>query len=253
MKQIGAFTLVFAAGISLATAAAQALETGRGGAPTGSMSEMMRGPASEMMRSMPMGTARQTLGRERPLLSLALRHRAELGLSEDQAKTLEALVDRFGEEAGQRLREIDTAERELAEPLKQEPGDLAQVESKVRAIEKLRADLRLARIRTIAEGRAVLTPEQRTKLDPLAAGQGGPGRGHGTRGAEEMHRFMNSERMPQAMSAMMAMAERMGGGDMMLGMVRMMEMMSMMSGGMMGGGGMMGDPERRDPPRQERE
>lgn len=66
------------------------------------------------------------------------------------------------------------------------------------------------------------------------AERGGAAQGHGTRGAEEMHRFMNSERMPQAMSAMMAMAERMGGGDTMLGMVRMMEMMSGM-GSMMGG------------------
>jgi len=57
---------------------------------------------------------------------------------------------------------------------------------------------------------------------------------------------MHSERMPQAMSAMMAMAERMGDGDMMLGMVRMMEMMSMM-----GGGGMMAHPERSQPPSED--
>lgn len=64
------------------------------------------------------------------------------------------------------------------------------------------------------------------------AERSGAAQGHGTRGAEEMHRFMNSERMPQTMSAMMAMAERMGGGDTMLGMVRMMEMMSGMGGAM---------------------
>jgi hypothetical protein len=40
--------------------------------------------------------------------------------------------------------------------------------------------------------------------------------------------------MPQAMTAMMDMARRMGDGDVMLGMVRMMEMMGSM-GGMMGG------------------
>ena len=55
---------------------------------------------------------------------------------------------------------------------------------------------------------------------------------------EEMERFMNSDRMPQAMTAMMDMARRMGDGDVMLGMVRMMEMMGSM-GGMMGPG-MMG-------------
>jgi len=244
MKRIAAYALAFAAGIALVTGPAKADQAGRGGAPMGPMSEMMRGPAPGMMHGMPMGTPGHALGRERPLLTLALQNRAELGLSEDQAKTLEAFVDRFRKEAGQRLREIENAERELAESLKQEPADLAQVESKVRAIEKLRADLRLRRIQTIAEGRAALTPEQRAKLDRLAAGPSGLGRGHGTRGAEEMHRFMNSERMPQAMSAMMAMAERMGGGDTMLGMVRMMEMMSMMGGGMMGGDGVMGNTQR---------
>lgn len=56
------------------------------------------------------------------------------------------------------------------------------------------------------------------------------------RGMAEMLRFMESERMPQAMLAMIEMARRMGDGDPMLGMVRMMEMMSMMGqmNGMMG-------------------
>lgn len=85
-----------------------------------------------------------------------------------------------------------------------------------------------------------------------ALGRGCSGRGEGTRGAEEMQRFMSSERMPQAMSAMMAMAERMGGGDTMLGMVRMMEMMSMMGGDMMGGDGMIENPPRSQPRGEER-
>lgn len=262
MKRIGAITLAFAVGIAMATGSAKAEQdqAGRGAARGSSMSGMMDGPMSGMMRGMAMGPASAALGQERPLLTLALQHRAELGLSENQAQTLEALVGRFRQEAGQRVREMNAAERELAELLKREPADFAQVEGKVRALEKLRADLRIARIRTIAEGRAVLTPEQRAKLDALAAGdlqprrkghpggateQGDAGSGGGTRGMEEMHRFMSSERMPQAMTAMMDMARRMGNGDTMLGMVRMMEMMSMM-------GGMMGGPMRSDPPQVEK-
>jgi Spy/CpxP family protein refolding chaperone len=226
--------------------------------PADSMSGMMHDPAGEMMRGMPMSAESRPLGPERPLLSLALRHRTELGLSDDQTTTLQALVGRFGKEAQERLREIEAAERDLAGLLQQEPADFAQVESKVRAIEKLRADLRLRRIQTLAEGRAVLTPEQRAKLDLPAAERSRSGQRHSTRGAEEMHRFMRSERMPRAISAMMAMAERMGGGDTMLGMVRMMEMMSMMGGGMMGdegttGRGMTGDPIRPGSPRREKE
>lgn len=273
MKRIGAITLAFAVGIALATGSAKAGQdpAGRAAAPGGSMSGMMGGPASVMMRGTGMEAAGAVPAHERPLLTLALRHRAELGLSEDQVRTLEALVGRFGQEAGQRAREMNAAERELAELLKQEPADLAQAEGKVRALEKLRADLRIARVRTIAEGRAALTPEQRAKLDALAAGglqpqrrehrggaaeRGDAGAGGGTRGVEEMHRFMSSERMPQAMNAMMAMAERMGGGDTMLGMVRMMEMMSTMGGGAMGGatmdGGMMGGPMPPEAPQTEK-
>ena len=234
MKLIGALALAFA--VSVASAANPAESGGTSG---DSMSGMMGGPAAGMMRDMPMNAPRESLGRERPLLNLALQNRAELGLSAEQEKALRELVDRFGKEAARRSRDIETAEGELAGLLKQEPARSGEIEGKVRAVEKVRADLRLARIRIIAEGRAALTPEQRTKLDQLAARPGHPERGEGTRGAEEMQRFMSSERMPQAMSAMMAMAERMGGGDTMLGMVRMMEMMSMM-----GGGGMMQNPPR---------
>lgn len=58
-------------------------------------------------------------------------------------------------------------------------------------------------------------------------------------GEEAMRDFMNSGRAPQAMANMMAMARRMGNGDVMLGMTRMMDMMVSMDGsGMMGNHGM---------------
>lgn len=245
MKGISTFVLTFLLSLA-ATLPAAAAPAERDGASTGPMSGMMHGAAAEKMRGMPMSAGNRMLGRERPILSLALQHRAQIGISDDQATSLQAFVDKFGKEAEERLRQIETAERELAGLLKAEPADLAQVDGQVRVIEKLRADLRLQRIQTIAEGRALLTLEQRTKLDLLAAEGGRLEQGHVTRGTEEMHRFMNSERMPQAMSAMMAMAERMGGGDTMLGMVRMMEMMGGM-GGMMGGDGMMGNSPHSQP------
>ena len=249
MKAIIAFAVSIAIGLAPATAPAAENQAERSGAYPGSMPGMTQGPATEMMRGMPMGTPGHAPGWERPQLSFALQNRSELGLSAEQEKALRALVERFGNEADQRTRDIDAAERELAALLKQEPVDFAQIEAKVRGVATVRADLRLSRIRTIAEGRAALTSEQRAKLDQLAAGKGRMGQREGTRGAEEMQRFMNSERMPQAMNAMMAMAERMGGGDMMLGMVRMMEMMSMMGGGIMGGSmmgadSMMGNTQR---------
>lgn len=134
--------------------------------------DLLRQPAAPMHERM-MGGMGDAAGRERPQLSLALQNRAELALTEPQVKTLEGLVERFRGAAEQRMREIQAAETELAALLKSDATAGPQVEAKVRAIEKLRADLRLERIRTIAEGRAGLGAEQRVKLDQLAQRGGG--------------------------------------------------------------------------------
>lgn len=201
-------------------------------------------------------------GAERPLLSLALERREELGLSAEQVKALEAARGAFEKEAIRRHADIEIAERELAELLHEPTVDLSQVEAKVREIARVRADLRLARIKTLEKGKGILTADQRTKLQSSASRAGGMMGGQGMtetmrgsdgrhggmsrRGVEEMHRFMSSEQAPQAMAAMMEMARRMGDGDTMLGMVRMMEMMGGMDGTM--GGGMMGSPPHHDMP-----
>ena len=63
-------------------------------------------------------------------------------------------------------------------------------------------------------------------------------------GKKAMLEFMQSPRASEAMTNMMAMARRMGNGDVMLGMTRMMEMMgSMGGGGIMGGQGGMKQPD----------
>lgn len=136
--------------------------------PGDGMHGMMQG--SGMMGMM--GRGSDAAGRERPQLTLALQNRAELGLTDAQGKTLESLVDRFRGTAEERMRALEASEAELAALLEQDAKAGPQVEAKVRAIEKLRADLRLERIRTIAEGRAALSAEQRTKLDQIAAASG---------------------------------------------------------------------------------
>lgn len=168
LKQVAVVLAVAGAAAAL-PAAAQQRELPRQ-PPSEPMPGMMQGQGMMGM----MGRGGDAAGRERPQLTLALQHRAELGLSDAQGKTLEALTTRFRNAAEQRMRELDAAEGELTALLKQDPAAGAQVEAKVRAIEKLRADLRLERIRTIAEGRAALSSEQRAKLDQLA---GEPARG----------------------------------------------------------------------------
>ena len=85
----------------------------------------------------------------------------------------------FEKEAIKRTAEIDVAELELKELLEQEKVDLINVEASTKKVALLRADLRLARIKTIESGKALLTPEQQRKLERLGhdARMGEPGRG----------------------------------------------------------------------------
>lgn len=185
LKQV-AFVLAVAGAAAILPAAAQQRELPHQ-PPSAPMPGMMEGQGMMGM----MGRGGDAAGRERPQLTLALQHRADLGLSDAQGKTLEALTARFRSAAEQRMRELEAGEAELAALLKQDAAAGPQVEAKVRAIEKLRADLRLERIRTIAEGRAALSTDQRAKLDQLAAAPargatGMMGRGGGMGGMEGM-------------------------------------------------------------------
>ena len=111
---------------------------------------------------------------ERPLITLMLRHKDELGLSASQVQSLERLRADFQREAIRRDADLRIAEMDLTTLLEREPVDLGQVEAKVKEIERLRADLRVARIRAIEQGKAQLSPEQRSKLRTLLVEPGPP-------------------------------------------------------------------------------
>ncbi len=111
---------------------------------------------------------------ERPLITLMLQRRQELGLTPDQVARLETLRGEFTREAIRRDADIRIAELDLAALLDPDPLDMAKVEAKIRALAELRADLRIARIRVIEQGKAVLTAEQRARLQGVLGG-GGPG------------------------------------------------------------------------------
>jgi Spy/CpxP family protein refolding chaperone len=145
---------------------AQQMRQGRGGMGSmggqgGMMERMMGAPA------------------ERPLITIMLHHRTELGLSADQVSRLETLRGDFTREAIRRDADIRIAELDLASLLEQDSPDLSKVEAKVREVAQLRADLRIARLRAIEQGKAVLTPEQRARLQTMLSG----GMHHGSGGA----------------------------------------------------------------------
>jgi Spy/CpxP family protein refolding chaperone len=106
---------------------------------------------------------------ERPLVSLMLRHRDKLGLTAEQVRSLERLRSDFQKESIRKDADLRVAEMDLKALGDAQPVDLVKMEAKVREIERLRGDLRLARIRTVEKGKEQLTAEQRKKLQELLA------------------------------------------------------------------------------------
>jgi len=121
------------------------------------------------------------------LSRLALRHQKDLALTPAQVDSLrklgtDAQRDAIKRQAEQRLAELDLRTMMAPDPADpNKPRDLAKIEAKVREIEKLRADGRVAQIRNLEQSRQVLTPEQREKLRTLLSqrmqhrGPHGPG------------------------------------------------------------------------------
>lgn len=191
---------------------------GQGGMMGGSGMGMMHGRSGMMGGSGMHGHG----GTEAPWISLALRQAQDLALSGEQIDELKSLRTAFEKQAIRQSAEIRVAELELSELLAAQPVNLPTVEEKVRQIASQRAELRMERIRTLEQGKAVLTAEQREQLQQQVAKAGAHGSMMGGAGMGRMHE----------------MVTRMGNGDHMAGMRRMMEMM-----GGMGSGGMM--PEAR--------
>ena len=114
----------------------------------------------------------------RPVISQILSRRDALGLSADQVKKLEQLRDNFERLNIRNNAEVRIVELDIAGLLDSPTVDLAKIEAKVREAEKLRGDLRIARIKVIEQAKALLTPEQRKKFyDTVEAQASRAGRG----------------------------------------------------------------------------
>lgn len=106
---------------------------------------------------------------EKPLISIMLENREELGLSAEQVNSLEQLRRDFQRESIRRDADMRIAQMDLDTLLSASTVDMAKVEAKIREIERLRADVRIARIRTIEKGKQQLTAEQRKKLQEIVS------------------------------------------------------------------------------------
>jgi hypothetical protein len=108
---------------------------------------------------------------DRAPISLMLRNRERLGLTAEQVKHLEQVRNDFAKESIRNEASLRIAELDLASLLEAQPVDMPRVEAKIRDIERIRADLRIARVRSIEKGKAQLSAEQRRKLQELEADQ----------------------------------------------------------------------------------
>lgn len=106
---------------------------------------------------------------EGPPISMIIRNRERLDLSSEQLKNLERLRKDFEKQSIRAEADIRVAKLDLHALLDAQPVDMTKVEAKVHEIERLRADLRFARIRAAQKAKEQLSVEQRQKLDELLA------------------------------------------------------------------------------------
>ena len=104
---------------------------------------------------------------ERPVISQILNNREALGLSADQVRRLEQLRDGFQRQSIRNDADLRIVDLDIAALLENDPVDFVKLEAKMREGEKLRTDLRLARIRAIEQARGLLNAEQKKKLQEL--------------------------------------------------------------------------------------
>ena len=104
---------------------------------------------------------------DRPVISQMLNNKEALGLSSDQVRRLEQLRDNFQRQTIRNEADLRIMELDIAALLDSEPVDMTKLETKMREEEKLRTDLRIARIRAIEQGKALLNADQKKKLTEL--------------------------------------------------------------------------------------
>jgi Spy/CpxP family protein refolding chaperone len=170
MKGVGLTLLVFATCLPpTAPAAAGPLrpafheEVGRA---WGDVAEHIRSLGAQVERHL-RGWPGASAPAERPLISFMLDHKEDLALTADQVSRLEALRAEFTRDAIRREADIRIAEMDLAALLERDPLDLPKVEATIRETTQLRAELRISRLRTIEQGKALLSAEQRARLEGL--------------------------------------------------------------------------------------
>lgn len=104
-----------------------------------------------------------------PLISMALKHKSELNLGNDQVAKLEQIKSDYQTQVIPLHQQIRTIETEIAGLRQQSPADLIKIRSKIQEAEKYRSELRYLQYEAMDHGQTVLSVQQRDQLKSLAA------------------------------------------------------------------------------------
>ncbi len=101
---------------------------------------------------------------DQPMILLILKYKDYLRLTGEQVKKLEQLRDNYQRQSIRTDADARIIDLDIAALLDKPNVDVPKVEQKIREVEKLRADLRIARVRAVEQAKALLTAEQRKKF-----------------------------------------------------------------------------------------
>ena len=104
------------------------------------------------------------LREDRPTISLILKSKDYLRLTGEQVAKLEQLRDNYQRQSIRSEADSRIIDLDIAALLDKPNVEVPKVEQKIREVEKLRADLRIARVRAVEQAKALLTAEQRKKF-----------------------------------------------------------------------------------------
>lgn len=102
-----------------------------------------------------------------PLITIALNHKSELNLSNEQVANLEKIKSHYQSQVTPLHQQVRAVEKEIAGLTQQSPANLIQLKSKIQEAEKVRSELRYLRVEALENGRSVLSTAQRDQLKAL--------------------------------------------------------------------------------------
>jgi Spy/CpxP family protein refolding chaperone len=209
------FMLIFAATVVPAQSGMMGGQMGQSGQTTESSRGGMISPGMMGMAAGGMQGMSERMGMPRPSQMVRML-KAELGLSDEQAKQLKEILSQATKAGIKQRAELHIAELQLSEMREADQVDMVQVEARLKAIEGLRTQLRLDQIKAHEQAKGTLTPDQRQKLA-----------------------LLHDRLTAMTASGMMSATEMMGEGGSssteMMGPRMMQQMMRGMMGGGMGG------------------